>query len=546
MKFKWIVFFTLFLGLFMLSSCKEEPKYVLPELTGKTESEVASILDGYLVTTVIDYEENLDAQSGYFSSYGDNLKAGDTYTPGQILKVFIAENFPILPDLNGKNEQEIIEIMDSTGVSYQLMIETNNSVPDQTFSRYEAPFEIGTRVKDSSANVTIYIGYNDPQLPDLSGKMKHEIIAILDELMISYSFEYITNDAYAEDLFVDFVEHEVNDFIADGVTVVINLYQNTFTKLDTNLFISKYVDGGDDTHNQAIELYNPLGSAIDLSDYHIAIYSNGSATVTYIIQLSGTLESNGTYVVTNSEADQLLLDKADLESNLLVFDGNDVVQLRYKNNTYIDTIYQIGNRIFTFNNEVFVRKDHIEVGTRTFNINQWSAYIPTYIEILGTHPIELPTELTFTFIDRDFYDPLGGMILVTLAGINDGDTASFNPGFINDQRMRFLGIDTPETYPYKDPWGPEAKEFTTQMLTSATTIYLQSDPDLGTSDNYGRTLGYIWVDGVLLNYQLIRNGFSWNYLASTSRLVFGNRYIYRWFQDAEAYAIQNGLGIHSK
>lgn len=546
MKFKWIAFFTLFLGLFLLSSCKEEPKYILPELTGKTENEITTILDGYLVTVVIDYEENINTETGLFSRYGDNLNAGDNYTPGQILKVFIAQNYPILPDLGGKNEFEIIDIMDDLGVNYEFDIVTDNTVPDQTFSSYASPFEVGSRIKNPESVITINIGFNDPKLPDLTGKMKHEIITMLNELMIAYDFKYVTDDTKTEDMFASFEDNEVEDFIASGEVVTINLYDNLITKETRSILISKYVDGGDATKNQAIELYNPLDTAVDLSDYHIAIYQNGSATVTYTIPLSGLLDSKDTFVIVYSDADQVLKDKADLLSDQLKFDGNEVIQIRYKNNSYIDTIYPIGNRLFTLNDEVFIRKSNVEVGTRTFKLAEWSAYIPTYIDALGTHPVAIPTELNFEFINRGFFDPLGGMILVTLSTISDGDTAAFTPGFTANDRMRFLGIDTPETYPIEDPWGPEAKAFTTQMLTSASTIYLQSDPILGTRETYGRTLGYVWVDGVMLNYELIKNGYSWNYLSSTTRLVFSNRYIFRWFQDAEAYAIENGLGIHSK
>ncbi len=138
------------------------------------------------------------------------------------------------------------------------------------------------------------------------------------------------------------------------------------------------------------------------------------------------------------------------------------------------------------------------------------------------------------------------MVLVTLVNINDGDTASFTPGFLDDARVRFLGVDTPETYPVADPWGPEAKAYTTSILTQpGATIYLQSDPYLGATETYGRSLGYVWVNGVLLNYEIIRHGYSYNYLSSDTKLVYGNRYLYRWFQDAEKYARENNLGIHS-
>jgi endonuclease YncB( thermonuclease family) len=147
------------------------------------------------------------------------------------------------------------------------------------------------------------------------------------------------------------------------------------------------------------------------------------------------------------------------------------------------------------------------------------------------------------------------------------------PGFTGEERVRFLGVNTPETYPVEDPWGPEAKVYTTTILTYAKTngksIYIQSDANLSYNDTYGRHLGLVWVDlgedvinidivdssdnliytetltgVILLNYHLVKNGFSYNYYSTDSELVFDNRYLYRWFQDAEKFAKENNLGVH--
>jgi hypothetical protein len=107
------------------------------------------------------------------------------------------------------------------------------------------------------------------------------------------------------------------------------------------------------------------------------------------------------------------------------------------------------------------------------------------------------------------------------------------------------------------------------ILNNAEQIYIQSDPDLGYTETYGRHLGLIWVNlgetgltieiknsndevmrteylsgWILLNYHLVLNGFSFNYYSSDSSLVFENRYLYRYFQDAQLFAQENGLGIH--
>ncbi|HOO44472.1 MAG TPA: lamin tail domain-containing protein, partial [Bacillota bacterium] len=362
------------------------------------------------------------------------------------------------------------------------------------FSSYADGLEAGDLIP-SSYTITVNLGYNQTILPDLTGELKAEIESALTDLQISYEFSYIIDDAYPEDSFAGYVDLEVGDYYAEETTVTVNLYKNTFTDDATSLFISKYVDGGDGTSDQAIEIYNPTASAIDLSNYYLAIYINGSRTISYNIPLSDvSLGVDETFVVANASANSTILSKADQTSADLLFDGNDVIQLCYMNGTYIDTIYDIGNRNFILDNEIFIRSEDVVKGTRTFIYNQWNGFIPTYTSVLGTYPITFATDITFEWIDRPFDDPLGGMDEVTCTGVADGDTAYFDPGFLADERVRFLGVDTPETYPVTDPWGPEAKEYTREILLAAENVFIQSDPDLGYTDTYGRHLGLVWVD----------------------------------------------------
>ena len=71
------------------------------------------------------------------------------------------------------------------------------------------------------------------------------------------------------------------------LTVCIALTGSLFAQDCSKLFISEYVEGW--SNNKALEIYNPTSSAIDLSEYVIARYSNGSnsATVANSVQLSG-------------------------------------------------------------------------------------------------------------------------------------------------------------------------------------------------------------------------------------------------------------------
>ncbi len=80
----------------------------------------------------------------------------------------------------------------------------------------------------------------------------------------------------------------------------------------------------------------------------------------------------------------------------------------------------------------------------------------------------------------------------------DGDTAIVS--FLFDdgkkyqkERVRFLGVDTPETVHPNKPvqyYGKEASDFTKAQLTDKT-VWLQTD--VGVMDRYNRMLAYVWL-----------------------------------------------------
>ena len=77
----------------------------------------------------------------------------------------------------------------------------------------------------------------------------------------------------------------------------------SFSQDCSNLFISEYVEGW--SNNKAIEIYNPTSSAVDLSNYFIARYSNGASVATNAnaVQLSGTIAAHDVYVAVIEKLD---------------------------------------------------------------------------------------------------------------------------------------------------------------------------------------------------------------------------------------------------
>lgn len=104
-----------------------------------------------------------------------------------------------------------------------------------------------------------------------------------------------------------------------------------------------------------------------------------------------------------------------------------------------------------------------------------------------------------------------GVARVELAHATDGDTAAFIiGGDVYD--TRFLAVNTPETsHPTygAEPWGRAAKEYTAELLTNADEIVLELDPNSDLYDTYDRLLAWVWVDGDLLNYRLVKESYAW-------------------------------------
>ena len=99
---------------------------------------------------------------------------------------------------------------------------------------------------------------------------------------------------------------------------------------------------------------------------------------------------------------------------------------------------------------------------------------------------------------------------VTLDKCIDGDTARF---FINGESktVRFLSINAPEIAHddvLEEFYGKESSEFSCKLLSRASVIKLQYDPKSDKVDKYDRVLAWVYVDGDLLQKELVSKGYA--------------------------------------
>ena len=165
-----------------------------------------------------------------------------------------------------------------------------------------------------------------------------------------------------------------------------------------NLIISEYVEGS--SSNKAVELYNTSGAELSLDGYSISLYSNGNgdlASPNNTLALTGTLAANATYVIVNSRAVDELKAKANTESTITFFNGDDALVLT-KDGTIVDSFGQLGvdpgsawdEGGVTTANKTLRRKASISSGrtdaTSAFNPSeQWEQFDQNDFSGIGAH-----------------------------------------------------------------------------------------------------------------------------------------------------------------
>ena len=100
--------------------------------------------------------------------------------------------------------------------------------------------------------------------------------------------------------------------------------------------------------------------------------------------------------------------------------------------------------------------------------------------------------------------------IVTLNNCVDGDSARFMLG-VEEINVKFLGIQSEKSI--KDDLDDEineafVKDYVCSALTNATEIKLEYEPNIERKDKFDRIQAWVFVDGVLLQNDLVKNGYA--------------------------------------
>ncbi|MBN2829061.1 MAG: chitobiase/beta-hexosaminidase C-terminal domain-containing protein, partial [Candidatus Cloacimonetes bacterium] len=248
-----------------------------------------------------------------------------------------------------------------------------------------------------------------------------------------FSTEVLVAADYNGQIWVKFTPDSITDYTNSIDFISDTVFEQTTTHswgLDpindyaTDLFISEYIEGS--SNNKALEIFNGMGHPVDLSNYRIELYSNGSSLPSYSITLGGTLADNDVYVIGNAAADPAILAVTDVTSTVTFFNGDDAVALiRVNNGMYSDIFGVIGNDPGTSWNDggdiytvekTLVRMPNVISGITTnptgtgpsaFTtlFSEWISYPQNTFSYLGTHTFSPGTQIA----DAPVFSPEGGI-----------------------------------------------------------------------------------------------------------------------------------------
>ena len=199
----------------------------------------------------------------------------------------------------------------------------------------------------------------------------------------------------------------------------------------SDLFFSEYLEGS--SNNKAIEIYNPTNATINLSDYVIYRYNNGSAIATDSLFMEGNLLAGDVYVAANPSAVAGILSVADTLHTITFYNGDDALLLkRISSGVTLDAIGIVGVDPGTnwavgsgaTSEFTLVRSLGIQQGQLNWAVGatEWTVFPQNMLDSLGAHSMTpcagcVPTSSSISAAACVSYTSPSGLFTYTTSGI---------------------------------------------------------------------------------------------------------------------------------
>lgn len=121
----------------------------------------------------------------------------------------------------------------------------------------------------------------------------------------------------------------------------------------------------------------------------------------------------------------------------------------------------------------------------------------------------------------------------TVAKIVDGDTITMS----NGEKIRLIQIDTPELAS-KECYAIQARAELEKLLSQPGELSLNADPNLDSTDRYGRSLRYVFKGKTNINLKLVEIGAAAPYFFRKQKGIYADQLL-----KAAQVAQKSGIGL---
>lgn len=140
-----------------------------------------------------------------------------------------------------------------------------------------------------------------------------------------------------------------------------------------------------------------------------------------------------------------------------------------------------------------------------FFLGVGASQIVTFFSSQKSLPLKSSASLSSSASPSASVQPTGALVQAVVKRVIDGDTIELTDG----KKVRYIGMDTPETVHPEKPvqcFGKEASEENKRLVEGQT---IRLEKDVSETDRYGRLLRYVYLDGIMVNDTLVRQGFAY-------------------------------------
>lgn len=150
-----------------------------------------------------------------------------------------------------------------------------------------------------------------------------------------------------------------------------------------------------------------------------------------------------------------------------------------------------------------------------------------WIAILSTIFLSPKSATTIEKPDQKKTQPSAVFDIVKVTKVIDGDTIEIEDG----KRVRYIGIDTPEK---ENCYFYESTKRNKELVEGKV---IKLEKDISQTDKYGRFLRYVYIDDLLINEALVKEGFA-QVATFPPDIKYKNRFL-----EAQKIARENKVGF---